>query len=226
VTLGTFQPSPAEPVFELVLASADDVHSERLDAYELGYRLETAARLSLDLAGFYNQYRGVAAPGQQSVGFSLTPMPHVVLQQSWVNVGDGHTYGAEASLQWQPRDVWRLTAGYSYIKMVLGDDFLEGGTPSQQASLRSYINLPRRLELNAAAYYVDHITAPLSAATARIAAYVRIDTGITWRASAGLELGVWGQNLLNRRHAENTSFQTTRVTEIPRTFLVRVNWRF
>jgi len=131
------------------------------------------------------------------------------------------------SLQWQPLDSWRLTASYSYIQLAFDDESLtDTPPPSQQASLRSYVNLRRGLELNTAAYYVGAINAPLATGTQEIPSYVRVDTGMTWRASAALEMGMWVQNLLDRRHAEMTSFSTPMLTEVPRSFLARMSWHF
>ena len=226
VTLSTFQPSPFAPAVEVVVTGQDDVESERVNAFELGYRLEASARLSVDLATFYNRYRDVTAPAPGATSFVLAPIPHVVVEEQWANGIEGHTIGAEVSVQWQPLDSWRLTATYSFIKMCITENFLETTSPSQQAGLRSYVNLPRRLELNSAIYYVDSIRPPLGLGTTPIGAYVRVDTGLTWRPRDALELGLWGQNLLDRRHSEITSFSTTQITEVPRSFLARVSWRF
>ena len=226
ITLSTFQPAPFQPAVEVVVTGSDDVESERVNAYELGYRFEASAHLSLDLATFYNRYRDVTAPAPGTTSFVLTPIPHVVVEQQWANGIEGHTIGAEASVQWQPLDAWRLTATYSFINMSIAQDFLEMTSPSQQAGLRSYVNLPRRLELNSAVYYVDSTRPPLGLGTTPVGAYVRVDTGVTWRPRDSLELGLWGQNLLDRRHSESTSFNTTQINEVPRTFLARASWHF
>jgi iron complex outermembrane recepter protein len=228
IVYSTLQPSPFSPVIELVATGSDDVESEKVLAYEIGYRLETSARFSLDLATFYNRYKGVTSANPSSQHFELTPVPHLVVERAWTNDTNGNTYGAEASMQWQPIGAWRLTATYSYLKTQLeGDDeFYANGSPSQQASLRSYVNLPADLQLSTAAYYVDRIESILGAGSATIPAYVRLDTGLTWSPRASLQLGVWGQNLLDGRHAEYTRFESNVVTEVPRTFLLRANWQF
>jgi iron complex outermembrane recepter protein len=228
IVYSTFQPSPFSPVIELVATGNEDVDSERVVAYELGYRLETSARFSLDLATFYNRYKGVTSANLSSQYFELTPVPHLVVERAWTNDTNGDTYGAEAAVQWQPLGAWRLTGTYSYLKMQLeGDDeFYANGSPSQQASLRSYVNLPADLQLATAAYYVDRVESILGPGSATIPAYVRLDTGLTWSPRASLQLGVWGQNLLDARHAEYTRFESNVVTEVPRTFLIRANWQF
>jgi hypothetical protein len=49
---------------------------------------------------------------------------------------------------------------------------------------------------------------------------------VTWRPLKSLEIGIWGQNLADNRHAEFTNYKTTVLTEIPRSVLGKVTWRF
>jgi iron complex outermembrane receptor protein len=225
VTRSVSQPSPQSPVVEVALLGEPALQSERLNAYELGYRLEASPDLSFDLAVFFNQYGGVTRPVPGDTELVLAPIPHVVATQKWANTVHGNTHGGEASLQWQPLDRWRVTAAYSYLTMDVYD-LLDGASPSQQASVRSYINLPHHVEINTAVYYVDRIDALIGLESTPIPAYVRLDTGLTWRPRAGLEWGLWGQNLLQSRHPENTSFSTNLITEVPRAFLARATWQF
>jgi iron complex outermembrane receptor protein len=226
VDLSVFQPSPSGPLFEASIFGNDDVESERLDAIELGYRFEASAHLSFDLATFYNRYRDLVVALPDRAEFELTPAPHVLLAQQWANGIDGYTYGSELSVQWQPLDIWRVTGTYSYIAIRVNNAFFEATSPDQQASIRSYLNLPRHLELNAAAYYVSRIQTPVVSGLMETPAYVRLDVGMTWHPADAVEWGLWGQNLLDGRHPESPSFTTTQVTEVPRGAVGRITWRF
>jgi hypothetical protein len=53
-----------------------------------------------------------------------------------------------------------------------------------------------------------------------------MDFGVTWRPTKSLELGIFGQNLLDGNHAEFTNYKTTVLTEIPRSIMGRITWRF
>jgi iron complex outermembrane recepter protein len=53
-----------------------------------------------------------------------------------------------------------------------------------------------------------------------------LDLGVTWRPTKALELGIFGQNLLDGNHPEFTSYKTTVLTEIPRSIMGRITWRF
>jgi iron complex outermembrane receptor protein len=218
-----FQP-PFSPVFVPALLNNPDLESEELYAFELGYRVEPARQLSLDFTTFLNVYDNLQDLAQGDPFFEATPQPHMVVPLTWQNVNGGHTYGGEIAAQWKPFDCWRLMASYSLLQTHLhGDD---KGHPEHQASLRSYLELPGNLEFNAAAYYVDQIEVGFGSVSTSIPAYVRLDLGLVWRPKDSLEVGVWGQNLLENHHAESTAFTTTLRTEVPRGFMAKVTWRF
>jgi outer membrane receptor protein involved in Fe transport len=82
------------------------------------------------------------------------------------------------------------------------------------------------VQLHAAAYYVRRISTPLDNLTVPVATYVRIDLGLSWQPTAALELGLWGQNLLDPRHPEYGSFKTQVLTQIPRSIVTKILWRF
>ncbi len=102
----------------------------------------------------------------------------------------------------------------------------DDASPQQQVQLRSYVDLPCHLELNGAAYYVDHISPPVGGGQVSIPGYVRLDVGLTWRPVKSLEIGVWGQNLSDNRHPEFGNYKTPLQTEVPRGVLGKITWRF
>jgi iron complex outermembrane receptor protein len=227
MNFAAFQPSPFEPPIQVSLIGASDVESETLNAYEIGYRAEPTQNVSLDIAAFYNTYKDVAGVVPGPTVFEATPAPpHVLVTQNWANSIQGNTYGAEATLQWAPVDRLRLTASYSLLKMNLNDVYSDSGSPQQQASVRSYLRLPRDLELNVAAYFVDSVDTLFGGDFATVEAYVRLDTGLVWHPTPSLEAGLWGRNLLDSRHMESTGVNTTFITEVPRTVMARLTWRF
>jgi iron complex outermembrane receptor protein len=204
------------------------LQSEDLVAYELGYRLEATKHLSFDAAGFYNDYDHLIAPTgiTTSVVTGSFP-PYAAVEATQENAGSSETYGVEASARWDVTDYWHVTANYSWLNVQLGfnSTYLQAG-PEHQAQLRSSLDLPHHFELNGAVSFVDGVNAPYGTGQMTIPSYVRLDLGLVWHATKNLELGVWGQNLAQDRHAEFTSYKTTLVTEIPRSVVGRVTWRF
>jgi iron complex outermembrane receptor protein len=131
-----------------MLLGNPDFDSERLIAYELGYRWQVSPRLSVDVATFLNRYRGLASleledpfvdPGS---GRTIYPIRNE-------NLTGGKTRGAELLANFSPIDSWMLTASYSYLDVKIvphGQDqnrsaFIEGSTPRHQFSLRSAVDV-------------------------------------------------------------------------------------
>jgi iron complex outermembrane receptor protein len=219
---------PSSPPFLVSLLSRQDVKAETLFAYEAGYRLEPTKRLSFEFASFYNVYRGILDYVADPVRFENEPAPaHLLLPLIFRNSLSGETYGTETSVQWRVTDRWKLTASHTWLHLRMSpNEATEAESPRHQFQLRSYLDLPHNLQLNAAAYYVRGTLTPLDNDTASINTYVRFDLGLSWRPTKSLEIGVWGQNLLDPRHPEYGSFKTQKLTEIPRSIVTKVTWRF
>jgi iron complex outermembrane receptor protein len=220
-------PSSSGPPVWVQLLGNPEVEEEQLRAYELGYRFQPSHRWSFDMAAFYNSYRDLLTYIGNEPGFEFYPQPHILISSTIQNVGKAQTYGVEVSAQWQVLPDWRLIGSYSGLRMHTQPHLAaEGESPQHQAQLRSYLDLPRHIEINAAAMYVDAITVVPTAAPVRIASYVRVDLGASWHPVEALEVAVWGQNLLQSRHPEFPSVQTPLQIEIPRSALVRITWHF
>jgi iron complex outermembrane receptor protein len=228
LNVAAFQP-PFSPPMLVSLFPNPNATSEQLYAYEVGYRVEPTRRVSLDLAAFYNVYHDVVTfvPGASRFEFSPPP-PHLLVGPLFSqNAVSGDTYGTEVSAQWLVTDYWRLIAGYTWLHMRLRpDETLEKSSPQHQFHLRSYLDLPHGWEFNGAAHYVDEIMSFVGSTVAPIPAYVRLDLGVSWRPTRSLELGLWGQNLLDGQHPEFSSHKTTLISEVPRGVYGRVTWTY
>lgn len=221
--------SPTSSVpFLVSLLGKPDADAEELIAYEAGYRLEVSKRLSIDLAGYYNRYDGILAYVAGPVVFENDPAPpHLLLPLHYENLASGVTYGSEAMVQWRVTDHWKLTASHTWIHIRMQPDLtVAEEAPQHQFQLRSYLDLPHRLQLNAAIYHVGSIIVPLDNARAKLDAYLRLDLGLSWQPTESMELGLWGQNLLDPGHAEFGSFKTGTLTQVPRSITGRFTWKF
>ncbi len=216
------------PVIETALIGNSNVVSETVDAYELGYRVQPARNLSVDVTGFYNVYDNILGAAIGLAQPETTPVPHVLVPLNLANNQAGETYGAEVSVQWKPVDRWRLTANYSWLHMEMHPDVsVAKASPQQQFSLRSYLTLPWNLEFNSFASFVDRTeTLNLTGTTTVAPAHVRVDAGIVWRPKDSIEIGIWGQNLLDRQHVEIGSQTTIENSEIPRSIVGKITVRF
>lgn len=215
-----------------VLLGNDDFEAEELLAYELGYRWQPLEVLGLDLALFQNRYEGLA-----SLEFGtpvLDPQTGVVtVPVVNRNLTDARSEGAELLATYSARDNWRLIASYSYIYLDMqphGQDlnrgaFLEDATPRQQFSLRSLLDLPGRLQLDAQFRHSTQLERdPLTPSGPGIDAYSELDVRLAWQASEQLELSLVGQNLLHDHHLEFGTPATR--GEIERSVYGKAAWRF
>jgi iron complex outermembrane receptor protein len=218
-------PIAAPPFLGLDRLSGNaNAQSEDLLAYELGYRIEPTKKLSFDIATFYNQYDNLLrfVPGTPFV-----QGPVMVFPQTVQNSGSAETFGTEIAAQWKVLENWRLIAGYSWQHVNLHpNDRAFQGNPENQFQLRSYLDLPRNLQFNGALYYVDSQVAATGLGTTTIPSYVRLDLGLIWHPTKSLEIGIWGQNILQERHAEFPSLKSSVQTEIPRSVLGKITWKF
>ena len=207
ITYQVFPPTPPLPFpSAVVLTGNRGVAAESLVAYELGFRTDLSDQFSLDISTFYNRYHSIIDSTPQTPfvqgGTQLT-LPYV-----FNNLYRFDSTGGEFSLQYQPRDWWKIKGGYSYIRFFGGEavNFLGiKATPSHQATLRSMFALGRDLDLDFWARYVGANRYPLSYGTIDLAGYAELDIHLAWRPMAGLELSLVGRNLLHDRHLETVS---------------------
>jgi iron complex outermembrane receptor protein len=215
----------------LQLTGSSEFESEKLVAYEAGYRTRVSARLSFDLAAFYNDYDDLVTREAGAPFFRTEPRGHFVMPLVWDNLGYGETYGAEAAATWVLTDRWKLNGGYSWLEMQLHTEpsstdtslpVREGESPAHQFHVRSYADLGSRFTFDSALYAVSSLTA------GEIPAYARVDVRLGWQATETLELDFTTQNLFDARHAEFLSNDEgiRSVMEVGRSVFGRLIWRF
>ncbi len=218
--------TPLSPATNLSIRGNPDVTSETVWAYEVGYRTQPMAQLSLDIAAFYNQYNHLVSTENLPVeGNFLTGF---TFPQTFANKATATTYGLETALDWQAMPHWKIRTSHTYLKMnlALTADSTDTSTiptdddiPRHQWQLHSYWDLPHNLELDSALYYtarLPHLDIPASA---------RVDLRLGWNPTKTVQLSLSGHNLLDNQHPE---FQGTSIKayEIPRSFFAKINWSF
>jgi len=207
----------------LLIGNAD-FQSEKLVAYELGYRTQMTQRLSASVATFYNDYDDL-----RSIERINPPAPFPIY------VGNGLTgksYGAELNADYQATDFWQLHAGYTELRVHLArkPDSTDANVGSSEAhdperfwSLRSALTLPANTQLDMNFRHVSQI------ANQNVPGYGEMDVRLGWRARSNLELSLVGQNLLHAHHAEagvvSTNLVNTR-KEAERSIYGKVLWSF
>jgi iron complex outermembrane receptor protein len=184
--------------------------SEKVIAYEAGYRVNPVTWLSMDLSGFYNEYSGL---------LSVEPGTPFLL----ANGLKGYTEGGEFVSDVQVLPGWRLRGSYSLLDMNLRTKAssldtttvasTDGSSPRHQASLHSLMDLPHHTELDPVLRYVSALPAQ------NTPDYLELDVRGAWRPVHNLELALVGQNLLHSHHPE-----FTQVSELERGVYGKVTW--
>ncbi|MFH1279461.1 MAG: TonB-dependent receptor [Candidatus Eisenbacteria bacterium] len=229
-TLPPGDESGGSPYPVMVLFKGDEeMKSEDLLAYEIGYRVRPTGRLSLQAAAFYNVYDHVRTVSPGSARFKGDPVWYAVQPLVAGNLQSGVTYGLELSLEWRLHDRVRLRTDYSNLEadmdLMNSDDVMtvgeaEGSSPRHQASFRVSSDLPGGLAADLHIRYVGELTEPV------VDAYTELDAHLAWRPDPTWELSVTGRNLIHDDHLEYVSDLFVQEGRIERSIYGAVTVRF
>ncbi|WP_459923158.1 TonB-dependent receptor plug domain-containing protein [Desulfatiferula olefinivorans] len=209
----------------------DSVDSENLTAFELGHRITSFDRFSLDSTVFYYRYTDLTtnAAGDPIPRLGDTP-PHVIQPLYVGNDMDASTVGFEVTANIQPLDFLRVQASYAFIDLdfditkdagTIYSTYSSDETPRHQASVRILTDLPWDLECDIWLRCVDEIKNGL------IDGYTEMDLRLGWNPSRHLELSLCGRNLLHKSHAEYVeTYVLNSPAEVPRSVYGKVTVRF
>jgi iron complex outermembrane recepter protein len=194
---------PASPPF--ILGGGRTFESETLIAYELGWRVQPSSNVLVSVATFFNDYDKIRSTS-------------IALPRVTENNVKAHIWGTEIESTWQVMDAWRLSAGYTLLqedfdvkpgRVDLNSGQGEAFDPQQQLQVRSSVSLPRGVEFDVAARYVDQV-----GSTGRgfpiTPDYITMDVRVAFALSRALQLSLVGQNLLDDQHPEFGSLEIER----------------
>lgn len=213
----------AAPPAPLLLRGSSDFDSEKLIAYELGYRGQIGPRFSSSVSTFYNVYRDL-----RSTGFTVGTL----LPFYFENDLEGDTYGLEFSGDYQAMPNWSLHAGYTLLEehlrikpghVDINDTRNETADPEHQLSARSSVDLPWRMQFDADLRWVDTLRTNSGPTPGTVPAYFELDSRIAWQASPRIALSLVGENLLHPSHPEYGFPEPTRI-EIDRSVWLKLAW--
>jgi iron complex outermembrane receptor protein len=207
--------APRDPPFTQLQGNPNFV-SEELIAYELGYRVQPRAEISLALALFYHDYDRLRTSERVN---PAAPMPFYL-----GNGQEGTASGGELTADYRATSTWRLRAGYTHLHLHLRNK--PGSTapaptytdPEHQFFLRSTLDLPGQVEWDATYRHVSRLISQ------NVPAYSELDMRLAWNPTPRWEWSVVGQNLLHDHHGEFNS--STSRQEIARSVYGKVTWRY
>ena len=191
------------------VAGGPNFTSEKVVAWEAGYRIQPSASTSFSLAAFYNRYDDL---------YSVEALPNTVTYQIQ-NGTEGNSRGVEFSGRVRPGNKWRLRGGYSYFYKELAnkpgrvyDYSALGNDAENRVTLQSMLDLPANFQLDVTFRYIDPLPKPA------VPDYMTFGARIAW-VHGPLEIAMIGQNLMDEKHQEYLSL-------IPRTIYGNIACRF
>ena len=225
-------PGPSGSPVLVALIGNPHFRNETLTSWEMGYRTTIAKLFSIDLALYRHDYRDQQTTEPLPPFFETTPAPpHVVSPLTYGNLMHGETTGFEITANWKVVDRWTLSPGYAFEQIHMHLDptsqdtgsvlNAEGSSPAHSASLRSHMDVFRRIGWDSSAYFVDRL------ASGGVPSYVRLDTGLVLSLTERLSMSLVGQNLLRDHHLEFIDDTgSVRSTLIKRGAYAKITWQF
>lgn len=190
--------------------------SEKLTAFELGYRTQPIEGVVLSASGFYNLYHDL-----RSVNVNPAPPPGMIIE----NDHEATSWGVEVLGSVLLAPAWQVRGGYTFLDkkiemsspaVVPGSDVFEGIDPHHQVLLQSSTDLPGGFEFDVVGRFVDVL--PPTLLTPRVPPYATFDVRVAWD-SGDWEISLVGQNLAREDQPEFGDLA------IPRGLYGTVSWR-
>lgn len=210
------------PFTPISILGNPDLASERLTAYEAGWRSQLHRDLNVEAAIFQYDYDDM---------HSAEPIPAFPFSTSsrYRNLMQARSRGFELNGTWQVTPDWRLRPAYSRLLLDAwrkpgGADAVSpgqviGSGPKHQFQLHSQLRLRHDLDFDATIYHVGQV--PEGA----VGRYARLDLRLAWKARKDMEISLVGQNLLDDRHFESIG-QDSAASDVPRSLYAQVRWIF
>jgi iron complex outermembrane receptor protein len=217
------EPGPGYPAF--LGTSNSNFQSESVIAYELGYRAQLCKKVSTSLSTFFNDYSHL-----RSINFENGAGLPLVFENNL----QGQTYGFELTADYQMLNWWRLHGGYDFLKeniyvtsgrTDLDNALNETADPENQIFVRSSMDLPWQMELDAAFRWIDTVHNNNGGTPGTVPSYGELDARLAWHATRNLEISVVGQNLLQDQHPE-AGYPGPAQEQIIRSVFGKIAWRF
>ncbi|MEX2150420.1 MAG: TonB-dependent receptor [Steroidobacteraceae bacterium] len=220
--------APGNPIpFYFIVEGRNDVESEELVGYEMGYRFQQGERLSFDLAAFYNEYDSLQTnEPDPPISVLVPPLPHIIVPSHLANNMSGDSAGGTIVANWRPFPRWRMRLQYSYVDLDLetiapsldvNSPNVAGNSPRHQVAVHSFVDLSGDLSLYAGVRYVDELP------NQNVDSYVATDINLSWRFSPNGAASLAVQNLADDTHPE---FAAGSGQLVERSVYLKLNWHF
>jgi len=202
----------------VAIGGGDSYRAETMVAAEAGYRIQPSTFLAFDATVFRHGYDDLRSQELPAAG------PPIVVG----NTLEGRSHGVEFAATAYPESAWRMHLTYTYLDLAItrspgsrdiGMGASEANDPRHQFALRSSLDLPRQIEVDARLRRVGELPNP------RVPAYTELNVRAGWRATPHVELSLVGHDLLHGHHPEFGALAPRRV-EFERSVRAAVAFRY
>jgi iron complex outermembrane receptor protein len=180
---------------QLFLRGDPDFKPEKVTAYEIGYRGQPDATVSLSVSMFYDEWDDLRT-------VEVTPV--TLLPLVWGNLMEGNSYGTEAWVTLQLTPWWRISPGFRSLhkRLHFSDGASQligvsqaGNDPTARYLFKSSMDFGR-LSVDAMLREVDSLPDPATPG------YTELSARFAWQFGEHLQFAIKGFNLLNETHRE------------------------
>lgn len=216
-------PNIAVPLPTLIQSAGNDnLDSEELIAYEIGYRSQPIKKVSIDIAGYYNDYDKLNI---DTLGTPEVLGTYVLQRLIAQNTNKASSFGGEVLVRYDATSSWRLIGSYSYLNLKFVDkskivSSLVGKTPKNIFNINSTYQFQNKIEMNNALYLVSQLHG------IDVPSYYRFDTKFSYPLTDSVNVSLVGQNLFDHRHKEFSPFLYQTQTEIGRSVYASMAYKF
>lgn len=200
--------------------------SEKLIAYELGYRNQLTENLSADVATFYNDYERLQTFAFQPIIPVINGIdpPHFLLPVQFTNDMKGRSHGLETAINWMLDENLKIALNYTWLQMsmtalVPTQESAELLYPDYQFGLKVFWNINDNWTLDTSSIHVAELPAGVDA-------YTRLDINLSGQLTKSLRFNLTGQNLLEKNHREFGSPNDMNAAEVERGIYGKLTWEF
>jgi iron complex outermembrane receptor protein len=174
----------------------DDFETETALAYEIGVRHRPVSDLTFDVSAFTYDYDHLR---------STEPLGSAPVPLTFKNLLRARSYGAEATVLFQPVRRLYFKGSYRFLDLDFSKDpgsvdttngSSEGNDARHVAVVGAHLDLPRGVEVDGFFRYGSDLPNPA------LDGYRTMDARVGWRSAKGIEISLWGRNLLDRQNAE------------------------
>lgn len=215
-----------------VILGDEDFRSERVDAFEAGWRWHPNNALLLDVSTFRNEY-------ERLLTYTVLPRPlnpdlryleegYVGVAGLTVNQSRGESNGLEVALDYLVSERWKLKSTYSYFNfdsshnprnITTPAQGFERQSPEHQARITSYHTLTEQWEFDWTLRRVGELF------EGYIPAYTELDIRLGRKLTPNLSVSLAGKNLLDPAKPEfvDNNYGPT-LTEMQRSAFIQLDW--